>query len=66
MVLMGINRIVVTDGKISAKVIYDFRAREPFRSSTHATDFEYGDQYRYASAGDYESQHEGGSSTSSV
>ena len=28
MVMMGINRIVVTDGKISAKVMYDFQARD--------------------------------------
>src|SRR5262249_5139755 len=28
MVLMGINRIVVTDGKISAKILYDFQARD--------------------------------------
>ena len=26
-VLMGINRIVVTDGRISAKIIYDFKAQ---------------------------------------
>jgi hypothetical protein len=29
---MGINRIVVTDGRISAKILYDFRARD--RQST--------------------------------
>lgn len=28
LVLMGINRIVVTDGRISAKIMYDFRARD--------------------------------------
>ncbi|MEP2581136.1 MAG: hypothetical protein ABJH75_26325, partial [Roseibium sp.] len=28
LVLMGINRIVVTDGRISAKILYDFRARD--------------------------------------
>jgi hypothetical protein len=28
MVLLGINRIVVTDGRISAKVMYDFQARD--------------------------------------
>ncbi|MFA7553320.1 MAG: hypothetical protein WCY88_03640 [Spongiibacteraceae bacterium] len=32
LVLMGINRIVVTDGRISAKILYDFRARD--RQST--------------------------------
>jgi hypothetical protein len=28
LVLMGINRIVVTDGRISAKIMYDFQARD--------------------------------------
>lgn len=28
LVMMGINRIVVTDGRISAKILYDFRARD--------------------------------------
>jgi hypothetical protein len=28
LVIMGINRIVITDGKISAKVMYDFQARD--------------------------------------
>jgi len=28
LVIMGINRIVVTDGRISAKILYDFRARD--------------------------------------
>ena len=39
MVLMGINRIVVTDGKISAKVMYDFKASDRFKSS--ATYYDY-------------------------
>jgi hypothetical protein len=30
-VMLGINRIVVTDGKISAKVLYDFQARDNSR-----------------------------------
>jgi hypothetical protein len=41
MVLMGINRIVVTDGKISAKVMYDFQARDNFRFQKSATKFDY-------------------------
>ena len=41
MVLMGINRIVVTDGKISAKVMYDFQARDNFRFQKSATQFDY-------------------------
>jgi len=32
LVILGINRIVVTDGRISAKILYDFRARD--RQST--------------------------------
>ncbi|MGH7454300.1 MAG: hypothetical protein ACRENG_23295 [bacterium] len=60
MVLMGINRIVVTDGHISAKVMYDFQARDTFKSQLSATSFDYGDQYTYASEGEYESEYEGG------
>lgn len=41
MVLMGINRIVVTDGKISAKVLYDFQARDNFRFQRSATQFDH-------------------------
>ncbi len=39
MVMMGINRIIVTEGRISAKVMYDFRARDNFQRS--ATSFDY-------------------------
>lgn len=41
MVLMGINRIVVTEGKISAKVMYDFQARDNFQFRQSATQFDY-------------------------
>jgi hypothetical protein len=54
MVTMGINRIVVTDGKIQAKVLYDFQARDQFQRRTSATAFDYGDQYTTTSAGRYE------------
>lgn len=40
MVLMGINRIVVTDGRISAKVMYDFRAQDAFKRSAQHFDYE--------------------------
>jgi len=40
MLLMGINRIVVTDGKINAKLRFDFRARDS--QTTHAQNFDYG------------------------
>jgi hypothetical protein len=41
MVLMGINRIVVTDGRIQAKVMYDFQARDNFRRNYSATKMDY-------------------------
>ena len=37
LVMLGINRIVVTDGKISAKVMYDFQARDNARYRYSAT-----------------------------
>jgi hypothetical protein len=61
MVLMGINRIVVTDGKIQAKVMYDFQARDNFHYQNSATKFDYGDQYKYAGQSESESKYEGGS-----
>ncbi|WP_321850926.1 hypothetical protein [Burkholderia diffusa] len=36
-VLMGINRIVVTDGKISAKIIYDVRAQDTLTKQRSAS-----------------------------
>ena len=68
MVLMGINRIVVTDGKIQAKVTFDFRAKDSLHSKFSAQTFDHeknkkGDQllYGYTSEGDYEGKSEGGS-----
>ena len=43
MVMLGINRIVVTDGKLSAKVMYDFQARDNMQFQTTAQSFDYGD-----------------------
>lgn len=66
MVLMGINRIVVTDGKIQAKILYDFQARDNMRRQRSAAAFDYArDQYgnvqrTYGSEGSYESQTTGG------
>ncbi|MFZ5636459.1 MAG: hypothetical protein ACOY82_07700 [Pseudomonadota bacterium] len=65
MVMLGINRIVVTDGKISAKVMYDFQARDNMQFRRSAQKFDYGDQYATTSAGDYESSSEGGERSSS-
>jgi hypothetical protein len=41
MVLMGINRIVVTSGKISAKILYDFQAQSRRQLSRTAQAMEY-------------------------
>lgn len=66
MVLMGINRIVVTDGKIQAKIIYDFQARDNTRRQRSAAAFDYARdksgnvQTTLSGEGDYESKTEGG------
>lgn len=61
MVLMGINRIVVTDGKIQAKVMYDFQAQDNHKFQRSATSFDYGDQYVRTGEGEYESDRQHGS-----
>jgi hypothetical protein len=43
MVMLGINRIVVTDGELTAKVMYDFQARDNFQFQHTAQAFDYGD-----------------------
>lgn len=59
-VLMGINRIVVTDGKISAKIIYDVRAQDALAKQRSATAVDLArDQYgnvqtTYAGKGTYD------------
>ncbi|MEQ1568423.1 MAG: hypothetical protein ABMA64_22495, partial [Myxococcota bacterium] len=40
MVLMGINRIVVTDGRINAKLNFDFRASDSQRTQAQTYDYE--------------------------
>jgi hypothetical protein len=65
MVMMGINRIVVTDGRIAAKVIYDFQARDNFRKQVSATTFDYGDQYKVVSEADVERSSQGGEQSNS-
>ena len=59
MVLMGINRIVVTDGRIAAKVLFDFQAKDNFKFQKSATSFDYGDQYTYTSTGEFDTQTQG-------
>ena len=41
LVLMGINRIVVTDGRIQAKIMYDFQARDSLRKQRSAAAYDY-------------------------
>ena len=65
MVMMGINRIVVTDGKIQAKVLYDFQAQDRYQFRKSATEFDYGDQYVTTREGSYESDRQGSSYDSS-
>jgi hypothetical protein len=57
MVLMGINRIIVTDGRIAAKVMFDFQARDNMKWARSATKFDYDkDRMRTTSEGEYESE----------
>jgi hypothetical protein len=71
MVLMGINRIVVTDGKIQAKILYDFQARDNSRRQRSAAAYDFARdssgnvQKTTGIEGDYESKTEGGTRTSS-
>ncbi len=71
LVMLGINRIVVTDGKISAKVMYDFQARDNSRYRNSATKMDhekdmYGNvQKTYGREGDYERKRDVGGYTRS-
>ncbi len=62
MVLLGINRIVVTDGKIQAKVMYDFQARDNMQFRKSAQKFDYDQNLRNTSS---EGTYEGSSQDSS-
>lgn len=57
--LMGINKIVVTDGRISAKVMYNFRSKDVSATKTKAVEFDYGDQMRTVRRGEYDRGDEG-------
>ena len=63
MVMMGINRIVVTDGKIQAKVMFDFQAKDNRRYQASATKFDYAkDAYgNLQKTSGFEGNYEGGS-----
>ncbi|HEU4561508.1 MAG TPA: hypothetical protein VFS20_26880 [Longimicrobium sp.] len=58
MLLMGINRIVVTDGKINAKLKFDFRARDSMKA--HAQAYDYGN---FGTTTITQSQHDEGETT---
>ncbi|QDH70458.1 hypothetical protein [Marilutibacter alkalisoli] len=66
LVMLGINRIVVTDGRISAKVMYDFQARDNLKYRHSATKMDhqrdaYGNIAKLRSGeGEYESDYQGG------
>jgi hypothetical protein len=69
MVLMGINRIVITDGKIQAKIMYDFQARDTTsrQRSAAAMDYARDQQGNVQSTSAYSGQYEtsrGGSEVS--
>lgn len=69
MVMMGINRIVVTDGKIQAKVMFDFQAKDNRKFAKSAVSYDYatdayGNVQQSASrSGDYDRKYDGGSTT---
>jgi hypothetical protein len=71
MVLMGINRIVVTDGKIQAKILYDFQARDNMRRQRSAAAFDYARdksgqvQTTWSGEGTYDTRQEGEQTTES-
>jgi hypothetical protein len=61
MVLMGINRIVVTDGRIAAKVMFDFQAKDTYKFRQSATQFDYDQNLKKkATSGNFEGQSDGG------
>ncbi|MBB4127150.1 hypothetical protein GGR77_002464 [Xanthomonas translucens] len=69
LVMLGINRIVVTDGRISAKVMYDFQARDNSRYRYSATKMDHQKgldgnvQKTRGYEGEYDNKREGGSYT---
>jgi len=68
LVLMGINRIVITDGRIGAKIMYDFQARDSQKLQRSAVAYDYARDAQgniaktSAQEGEYD---QGGDSTSS-
>lgn len=63
--LMGLQKIVVTDGRISAKVMYNFRSKDTMARSKRAVEFDYGDQMKTTRRGAWDRGDEGYQSESS-
>jgi hypothetical protein len=65
-ILMGISRIVVTDGKLQAKIVYDFVARDNSKKQRSAVAADYArDRYgnvqrTYSGEGTWDAKYEGG------
>jgi hypothetical protein len=57
--LMGLQKIVVTDGRISAKVMYNFRSKDVMSRQKRAVEFDYGDQMKTTRRGAYNRGDEG-------
>lgn len=51
--LMGLQKIVVTDGRISAKVMYNFRSKDVMSQQRRAVEFDYGDQMKTTHQGQW-------------
>ncbi|MEM1237644.1 MAG: hypothetical protein AAGI10_11780 [Pseudomonadota bacterium] len=64
--VMGINKIVVTDGRISAKVMYNFRSQDSFSRNRKATDFDYGKQRNISRSGEWDYGRDASESESST
>ena len=63
--LMGLQKIVVTDGRISAKVMYNFKSKDVTNSTVKATNFDYGDRTKTTNTAAWDSGDEGYSGSSS-
>jgi len=65
MVLMGINRIVITDGKISAKIMYDFTSKDTrsLRRSAQAFDYARGPDGQVQTTRSGEGEYDSGGKT---
>ncbi len=63
--LMGLQKIVVTDGRISAKVMYNFKSKDVTNSTVKATNFDYGDRTKTTNTGQWDSGDDGYTGSSS-